>query len=215
MAGPLSRIAAELGSASGVRWFRAPGRVNLIGEHTDYNGGFVLPMAIDRACVIAAQRSETVRIRSLDAGDVVELPADGAVDLPSVTPPWGRYVAAVTAELDSLGRPAVGMDAVLASDVPVGSGLSSSAALEVSCAVALAAIADWNPDPLALAEACRRAEERAVGVPCGIMDQLISGCRPSRDHALLIDCRDARVACGPASGRARDRSSCTRASNAL
>ena len=188
MTDAIGRVAATFDRTVDVQWFRAPGRVNLIGDHTDYNGGFVLPLAIDSACVIAARRSDTVRVRSLDTSGVVELPADGAVDPSSVMPAWGRYVAAVTRELGELGRPAVGMDAVLASDVPVGAGLSSSAALEVVCAVALAALADWDPGALALAEACRRAEEQAVGVPCGIMDQLISVA--GRDgHALLIDCR--------------------------
>jgi galactokinase len=105
-----------------------------------------------------------------------------------VTPRWGRYVAAVVHELAVLGRPPVGMDAVLASDVPIGSGLSSSAALEVACAVALAGMADWNPTPVSLAAACRDAEERATGVPCGIMDQLIS-VAGREGFAQLIDCR--------------------------
>jgi galactokinase len=190
--GAVGRIAAELARPRLPRWFRAPGRVNLIGEHTDYNDGFVLPMAIDRECVVAAEPSATVRVLSLDVRETVELPADGSADVGSVTPVWGRYVAAVVHELAALGRPPVGMDAVLASDVPVGSGLSSSAALEVACAVALAGMADWKPTPVLLAAACRDAEERATGVPCGIMDQLIS-LAGREGHAQLIDCRSLEM----------------------
>src|SRR4029453_3241563 len=89
---------------------------------------------------------------------------------------WGRLLAAVIHELSVLGRPAVGMDAVLASDVPIGAGLSSSAAFEVPCAVALADVAAWRMDPNSLALACRTAEESAAGVPVGVMDQLIALC---------------------------------------
>jgi galactokinase len=175
-----------------VRWFRAPGRVNLVGDHTDYNDGFVLPVAIDRACVVAAKEAATVRVRSLDAEGSVDVAAEGTTDPARVDPAWGRYVAAVVRELAQLGRPAVGMDAVLASDVPLGSGLSSSAALEVACAVALAAVAEWNADERALAAACRAAEELATGVPAGIMDQLAS-LLGRAGHALLVDCRSLGV----------------------
>jgi galactokinase len=174
MPSAVSRILERVDDPSDVRWFRAPGRVNLIGDHTDYNDGFVLPIAIDRDCVVAARPAETISVESLDLGK-----GRGG---------WGRLVAAVADELSRLGRPPVGMDAVVATDVPIGAGLSSSAAFEVACAVSLAGVADWVADPAALAEACRNAEERATGVPCGIMDQLIAvsgreGC------ALLIDCR--------------------------
>lgn len=194
--GAAARIAAELGLPRDARWFRAPGRVNLVGDHTDYNEGFVLPFAIDRACVIATQPSEGVRIRSLDLGDIVEIAADGSADPASVRPAWGRYVAGVVSELAARGRPAVGIEAVLASDVPLGSGLSSSAALEVACAVALAAAANWETDKRELAAACRAAEERASGVPCGIMDQLVS-LAGEADAAILIDCRSLEVRAVP------------------
>jgi galactokinase len=186
------RIMAHVARPEARAWYRAPGRVNLIGDHTDYNDGFVLPMAIDRTCVVAGDRSETVRVFSLEAREAVELPADGTADVDSVEPPWGRYVAAVVHELATLGRPPVGIDAVLASDVPIGSGLSSSAALEVACAVALAGTAGWEVDPVVLATACREAEERATGVPCGIMDQLASSAGRSQ-MALLIDCRSREI----------------------
>jgi galactokinase len=174
--------------ASDARWFRAPGRVNLIGDHTDYNDGFVLPLAIDRWCVVAAHESPTVRVHSLDVGDTVEVAADGSTEPETTAPGFGRYVAAVVRELAALGRPPVGIDAVLASDLPLGSGLSSSAALEVACAVALAGVSEWEPDPLDLARACRAAEELATGVAGGIMDQLVS-ISGRAGRALLIDCR--------------------------
>jgi galactokinase len=180
----------------GARWFRAPGRVNLIGDHTDYNEGFVLPLAIDRDCILAARPAEHVRIRSLDLGDTVEVAADGSRDPTAVEPSWGRYVAGVVSELALLGRPAAGIDAVVASDVPLGSGLSSSAALEVACAVALADAAGWNVDDRTLAGACRRAEERATGVPCGIMDQLTS-LAGRAGAAILIDCRSLELRAVP------------------
>ena len=187
-----TRVARELESPEAARWFQAPGRVNLMGDHTDYNDGFVLPVAIDRACLVASLPGSTVRFRSLDLGGVVEVAADGSSDPTIVEPLWGRYVAGVVRELAELGRPAAGIDAVLASDVPLGAGLASSAALEVACAVALAGAADWNPVPVALAKACRRAEERATGVPCGIMDQLASVAGVP-GNALLVDCRSLDV----------------------
>jgi galactokinase len=187
MPNTVSRIAERLPKPAEARWFRAPGRVNLIGDHTDYNEGFVLPVAIDRECVLAALPAATVRVESLELGESIELPADGG-SVESIDSVWGRLVAAVVDELSALGRPSIGMEAVVASDVPIGAGLSSSAAFEVACAVSLAGVADWRADPGALALACRDAEERAVGVPVGVMDQLIAltgreGC------AQLIDCR--------------------------
>lgn len=187
-----ARVAAEVEDASGVRWFRAPGRVNLVGGHMDYNEGFVLPLAIERACVVAARRAERVRVRSLDLEGVLEIPADGSVEPRSVQPAWGRYVAGVLRELAVRGRPAAGMDAVLASDVPLGAGLSSSAALEVAVALALCAAATWELDRVELAQACRAGEESGTGVPCGIMDQLAS-LAAVECAALLIDCRSLEI----------------------
>jgi galactokinase len=188
----VARVASQLGDTASAGWFRAPGRVNLIGEHTDYNEGFVLPFAVDLACVVAARPADRVRVHSLETGDAVEVAADGSAEPVDVQPAWGRYVAGVVRELAALGRPPAGMDAVLASDVPAGSGLSSSAALEVACALALADAGSWSVPPLALAEACRRAEELATGVPCGIMDQLASTCG-REGHALLVDCRSLEI----------------------
>ena len=185
-------MAAALDRPHDARWFRAPGRVNLVGDHTDYNEGFVLPVAIDRACMVAAEEAARVRVRSLDADGAVDVAADGSTDPERVAPAWGRYVAAVVRELAELGRPAVGMDAVLASDVPLGAGLSSSAALEVACAVALAGVAGWEADERELAAACRAAEESATGVAAGIMDQLASLLGRAGD-ALLLDCRSLEI----------------------
>jgi galactokinase len=187
-----ARVEAELERPETARWFRAPGRVNLIGDHTDYNDGFVLPLAIDRWCVVAAREAVTVRVHSLDVDGTAEVAADGSTEPETLGAGWGRYVAAVVSELAALGRPPVGMEAVLASDVPLGSGLSSSAALEVACAVALAGIAGWEEGRLELAAACRAAEERATGVAPGIMDQLASIAGRAA-NALLIDCRSLEV----------------------
>ncbi len=171
-----------------MRWYQAPGRVNLIGDHTDYNDGYVLPVAIDRACVVAASPAMTVSVASVEMGGSVEVPADGGGSFESIDTDWGRLVAAVVHELAVLGRPPVGMDALVATDVPIGAGLSSSAAFEVACAISLAGLADWDVDPAALAVACRNAEERATGVPCGVMDQLIA-VAGRESCAQLIDCR--------------------------
>ena len=212
MSDAATRIAAAV-DGDDRRWFQAPGRVNLIGEHTDYNEGFVLPLAIDRTCVVAARGSDptgltprsdrakgsgsdptgltpraAVRVRSLDADGIVEIAADGRTDPANVAQTWGRYVAGVVRELAARGRPPVGLDAVLASDVPLGAGLSSSAALEVALAVALADVADWKPDIVELASVCRAAEHAATGMPVGIMDQLVS-LAAVEGAALFIDCR--------------------------
>jgi galactokinase len=162
---------------------RAPGRVNLIGEHTDYAGGLVLPAAIDRAVTVTGVRARTIRLTSDREAEPVELEADGSSEAAG----WGRYVSAVAAELDTLGRPAIGLAGRVGSDLPSGIGLASSAALEVAVALALCEVARFALEPLELAEACRRAEERAVGVPCGIMDQAAS-LLARAGHALLLDC---------------------------
>ena len=194
----VARIAAVLDDPVSARWFRAPGRVNLMGDHTDYNEGFVLPIAIDLDCAIAvtAAGGERVRVHSLDEGATVDVAADGG-DEPGVTdPPWGRYVAGVVRALGERGRAPAGLDGVLASSVPEGSGLSSSAALEVACALALADAAGFRLAQNELALACQSAEHMATGVPSGIMDQLASAA--GRDgHALLIDCRTLAVTYAP------------------
>jgi galactokinase len=158
----------------------APGRVNLIGGHSDYAGGLVLPMAIDLGTTIAGQRGhERVVLRSRDepAPAEVELNVD---DPSTASPPWARYVAGVVAEL----RPTTGFIGEVATTIPIGTGLSSSAALEV--AVALALLGEPE-DRREVALACQRAEIKASGVPCGIMDQFAS-LLGLEGHAILIDC---------------------------
>jgi galactokinase len=168
-----------------IRGFRAPGRANLIGEHTDHTDGLVLPAAIDRTVTLEVELGgDTVELTSAEAADAVVVAADGA------SPPasgWGRFVAAVAAELAELGRAPVGMRGHLRSDLPQGAGLSSSAALEVVIGLALCAAAELELEPLELAAACRRAERRAVGVPSGIMDQAASVLGRA-DHAVRLDC---------------------------
>lgn len=166
---------------------RAPGRVNLIGEHTDYNDGFVLPMAIDRAAWIALRPRTDRRlvVKSLDFDQSVD------VDLNQMTntgPGWAEYLKGVAWALTDSGRQLEGWEGVTAGDVPIGAGLSSSAALELATARAFATVShlDWNPAQMALLS--QRAENKWVGVNCGIMDQMISAAGAA-GHALLIDCR--------------------------
>jgi galactokinase len=168
-----------------VRIFRAPGRANLIGEHTDHTDGLVLPVAIDLAVTLEAELGgSTIELSSSSVRGRVEIPADG-----SRTPAggWGRFVSAVAAELAELGRAPIGLRGHVSSDLPQGAGLSSSAALEVAVALALCAAADLELEPLELASVCRRAERRAVGVPSGIMDQAASVLGRA-DHAVRLDC---------------------------
>jgi galactokinase len=176
-----------------MRAFRAPGRVNLIGDHTDYNEGFVLPLAIDRECVVRANATTAanVVVRSKQLPGEVSFPADGSLD-PASLSGWGRYVAGVVRALARRGRPPVGIDATVSSTVPVGAGLSSSAALEVALALALCDAASFSLAPLELARACQEAEHVATGVPCGIMDQL-TAVAGRTDAALLVDCRSLAV----------------------
>lgn len=166
----------------------APGRVNLIGEHTDYNDGFVLPIAIDRwvAYVLSPRDDRKVRLASLNFGGEVEFGLD---DLrKDDVHPWSNYPRGVAWALQERGATLKGMDAVLYGDVPLGSGLSSSAALEVATAAAFRAVSDLSLDGVTVALLCQRAENQFVGVNCGIMDQFVS--QLAKDgHALLIDCR--------------------------
>ena len=166
----------------------APGRINLIGEHTDYNDGFVLPFALPQAAyVAAAARSDgRWRFRSVDLDETVELGQD---ELIPKSPGWHSYLAGVVWALQQAGHPVAGADLVLTSDVPLGAGLSSSAAIE--CA-ALAALADLNAlaiEPLERAKLARVAENAYVGAPTGLLDQAASTLCVA-DHALFLDCRD-------------------------
>lgn len=168
---------------------RAPGRANLIGEHTDADEGYVLPVALDLATVVSGRRAaDRLVLRSLD------LPADGVVEVDlrtgqGPTVGWGRYVTAVVGVLRDSGLALHGVDGVVASDVPLGAGLSSSAALEVAIALALLV------EPIAparLARLCQRAENAGVGVQSGIMDQFASA-GAQAGSALFLDCRSLRT----------------------
>jgi galactokinase len=163
----------------------APGRVNLIGEHTDYSGGLVLPIAIQYGVSVElGEARPEIALVSDSLGSAPPFAADGAG---AAVTGWARYAQAVAAELALLGRPAIGFDGMVRSDLPVGAGLSSSAALEVSVALALCAAAEFEVEPFDLARACQRAELRAVGVPCGILDQAAS-VLGREGEALLLDC---------------------------
>jgi len=176
----------EYGPAAGVRVFRAPGRVNLIGEHTDYNLGFVLPIAIQLASFIASAPGDGVlRVYSENLHDKREWPVDGILQLER-SRDWGDYVAGVARELLRAGYKLENTRLAIHSTVPVGSGLSSSAALEVSSALAM--LGAQTIAPLELARLCQRAEREFVGMPCGIMDQY-TAVFGVENAALELDCR--------------------------
>lgn len=165
----------------------APGRVNLIGEHTDYNDGFVLPIAIDRYVAAAFRAREDRRLR-IHAGDF-EATQEIDLDALHATPDgWGRYVAGVAWALQEAGEALRGADVVLRGNIPVGAGLSSSAALEMAVALALATVSGVAWQPVRMARLGQHAENSFVGVSCGIMDQFASA-TPDGGAALLLDCR--------------------------
>jgi len=164
------------------RRFWAPGRVNLIGEFTDLAGGVALPAALDLGITLVAEPAQTIELHSRELGETVSLAADGTGDATG----FGRYVSGVATELALLGRDPVGLNGELSSTLPIGSGLSSSAALEIVVGIALCAVADFELEPLQLALAAQRAVHRAVGVPSGILDE--AACLFGRaGHAVLFD----------------------------
>jgi len=170
------------------RFFRAPGRVNLIGEHTDYNGGFVLPMAIERGTTVAAAAREDRKIRVFS----VNLNESGEIDLDAPEKArrgaWLDYVEGVARILERRNVKLRGADLLIDSDVPSGAGLSSSAALEISVGLALTELSGNTIDKVGLALAGQAAEHEFVGAKVGIMDQYVSALG-RKNHALLIDCR--------------------------
>ena len=183
---------AVFGGPAAVSVAVAPGRVNLIGEHTDYNEGFVLPMAIDRymAAAFAPNALGRIRAHAVSFGETLEL------DLRPSTPVggghWSDYVAGVVAELARAGVDLPGVDIAIAADLPLRAGLSSSAAIELAVARAFTALGGHRWDPREAARLCQRVENEFVGVPCGIMDQLVvSAAREGA--ALLIDCRSLEM----------------------
>lgn len=170
----------------------SPGRVNLIGEHTDYNDGFVLPLAIDRGLRIAVRRRQDSRavLVSDRGGGVVEL--DTAAPRPPGRSDWGRYAEGVLAGYARLGWTIPGFEAAITADLPAGGGLSSSAALEVGIATAVEMLCGRSLPPDERALLCQRAEHEYAGVPCGIMDQF-AVTLGRHGHALQIDCRSRAV----------------------
>jgi galactokinase len=166
---------------------RAPGRVNLIGEHTDYNDGFVLPMAINRAVTIAARARQDRQV-SLYALDMAEVASFDLDDLTHTDGGWAEYVKGMASILQQAGYGLLGWEGVMSGDVPIGAGLSSSAALELATARTFAAVSGFAWDGVEMAKLAQRAENQWVGVNCGIMDQMISAVGKA-GHALLIDCR--------------------------
>lgn len=171
------------------RVFAAPGRVNLIGEHTDYTGGYVLPIAIDRCTMVAAapRQDRTVRVHSRSAGETREFSLDDPPEA-CCNRSWLGYVEGVARNLDDAGVLSNGANMLVDSNVPEGAGLSSSAALEIGVGFALQSLAGHSLDLTELALLAQRAEHTYVGTKCGIMDQMISALG-KRHHALLIDCR--------------------------
>ena len=167
---------------------RAPGRVNLIGEHTDYNDGFVMPLAIDRATWIALRPRDRaiVRLHSLEQNETTEFSIAQLEKGPSS---WREYPKGVAWALGEEGYELRGWEGVSVSDVPIGAGLSSSASFELAIARAFIVVggADWQPRKMALL--CQKAENHWVGVNCGIMDQMVAAIG-EEDHAVMIDCRD-------------------------
>jgi len=202
----VARYREIFGPAGTVRVVRGPGRVNLIGEHTDYNGGFVMPMALEASVRLALwpHQEPVVRLWSEQFAERAEfsLAGEGKVEPPDEPPHWLRYPMKVAEVLAEAGVRLYGFNAVVEGDVPVGSGLSSSAAYEVAAALAflLAAKPDLPAGPAEavakahglttgrLAQLCQTAEHR-VGVRCGIMDQFIS-LHGRKGHAIVLDCRD-------------------------
>jgi len=166
----------------------APGRVNLIGEHTDYNDGFVLPMAIERYTVMAGGRNAAleVTLHSVTTGETATFSVRPGLERGQ--PAWSNYVRGVVAGFQRGGMKPVGFDAVIDSTLPYGGGVASSAALEVATATLLEAMSRKALDPLEKALLCQRAEHEFAGVPCGIMDQFTS-ILARKDEALLLDCR--------------------------
>ncbi|MDP8242732.1 MAG: galactokinase [Candidatus Hinthialibacter antarcticus] len=166
---------------------QAPGRVEILGNHTDYNGGHVLTVAIDRTIAIAGSRndSDVVRVFSNVIGEMTEFPIHSLKH--DDASPWTDYVKGVADQVQKLGVTLGGFDAVICGDLPIGAGVSSSAALETSTALLLKALFPYDIEPMELAQLCRRAENEFVGMPCGLLDQFTSTF--GKDNAMLwLDC---------------------------
>ncbi len=180
------------------RFIALPGRVNLIGEHVDYSEGWVLPLAIDRVCyaLVQPRRDRRLRIHSVQFNQTVEYALN---DANRNQKEWGTYVRGVAWAIEQLGDRLPGADLLVSSEVPLGAGLSSSAALEVASALALLSTSGRRKDLTTIARLCQRAENEFVGMRCGIMDQLVA-CFGKKDHAILIDCRTLETTSVPLDG---------------
>ena len=182
----LAKAFAEIFGAE-LRIFRAPGRVNLIGEHTDYNEGFVMPAAINYSTYVAIvpREDRTITVRSDHFPDTAEL----NLDRPTKSRKhWSDYPLGVAVKLEEAGHRLKGANLLIRGDVPIGSGLGSSAAIEVSTALVLLDNAGLSIDRLELAKICQKAENEYVGIRSGIMDQFIA-CFGKKDTAVMLDCR--------------------------
>lgn len=168
--------------------YRAPGRVNLIGEHTDYNDGFVMPAAIGFYCWVAAspRQDRKLVISSQEFPEKIEIDLSSGAFRPSQR--WSDYPVGVAAQLEKAGFQLKGANLLIHGEVPIGAGLSSSASIEVATALALAAESGLSIDRVQLAQICQLAENEFVGMRCGIMDQFIS-LHGRANHALMLDCR--------------------------
>jgi galactokinase len=190
--GPLAAAFAERAGRDPDGIWAAPGRVNLIGEHTDYNDGFVLPVAVDRQVLAAAARRDDGRVRCWSLQEQAAAEVDLAEVGPGRVDGWAAYPLGVAWSLRQAGVPVAGADLLVDGDVPAGAGLSSSAALECAVAIALAELHGGAPDGRELALAARRAEVEVVGVPCGVMDQMVAVLGRA-GHALFLDTRSLEV----------------------
>ena len=182
--------------------FRAPGRVNLIGEHTDYNDGYVMPIAIELYTWVAAGRrpDRILRVHSLHFGETIELPLDEFAGPPRQH--WSDYIRGVAAVLEASGQKLSGANLVIQGQLPLGGGLSSSASLEISTALAMMWASNFELPPLEMVRACQRAEHEYAGTRCGMMDQFIITFGRLQ-HALMLDCRSLEYRLVPIPEHAR------------
>ena len=179
----------DLTNTSATHVVFAPGRVNLIGEHTDYNGGFVLPMAIDRGIFIAGRLRQDGQVRLWTVpGEAAPVVLDATQPMEKGEPAWSNYVRGVLAGMQQEGLAFPGFDAVITSNLPSGGGLSSSAALEIATATLVEALTGHTLDPVRKALLCQQAEHEFAGTPCGIMDQFAVNFG-REGNLLLIDCQ--------------------------
>lgn len=185
------------GNSEGIRVFKAPGRVNLIGEHTDYNGGFVFPAALTMCTTVLARprNDRKINLIATDLKQMVNADLDHLDQFRDLK--WGNYQLGVADELQKAGYPLCGCDLLFDDKVPLGSGLSSSAAIEIATAIALVSLGyaangiDKDIDMVEMALISQRAEHNYIGVKCGIMDQFASA-MGKKDMAIFLDCRDLK-----------------------